>query len=396
MPFQPFGALRMRNIFDRAGSVTNPEPEYDVRGRMSELYSPESFATERLNQMFQQFPQRNKPSFLRRIGAALSSISGGPEVGERQLYKPYYEAMEDWKTKIGPVSRAAEIEKSTNVNERQFAYQTIASELRNKSIEARERNDERNALIRQQRADVYQWKAQNPDLKFNFDGPTVTFAHPKTGQITDTKVPTGNLSDADKIALQGEAALEQIGARGTEQRKTEGIRQEGRETLAETRGWKIYNIPDPTNPGQQKAVKINEITGEVKDLSQSVGLVSRTSVIDKELMPTQIRTRTKNIIDKVLAEHPEWEMYVDRNTGLIRPVGTGTGKYDLTQEVRNRIVNAIYGENTPAITQPKRTGSIVSPEPAKTGKIRVRAPDGRTGTWDLSKGPIPSGFIKVE
>lgn len=30
------------------------------------------------------------------------------------------------------------------------------------------------------------------------------------------------------------------------------------------------------------------------------------------------------------------------------------------------------------------------------GKVRVRAPDGKTGTWDLSKGPVPPGYQRLE
>lgn len=30
------------------------------------------------------------------------------------------------------------------------------------------------------------------------------------------------------------------------------------------------------------------------------------------------------------------------------------------------------------------------------GKVRVQSPDGRTGTWDLSKGPIPQGYKRLE
>lgn len=40
-------------------------------------------------------------------------------------------------------------------------------------------------------------------------------------------------------------------------------------------------------------------------------------------------------------------------------------------------------------------GSASSGSP-KTGTVRVKAPDGRTGTWDYSKGPIPNGFEVIK
>lgn len=390
----PFESLRLGNIFRNLATVTNPEPEYDIRSRMSELYSPERGATERLNQMFQQFPQRNKPSFLRRIGAALSSISGGPEVGERQLYKPYYEQLEDWKTKIGPVSRAAEIERSTNVNERQFAYQTIATELRNKAIEARERNDERSALIRQQRADVYEYKARNPDFRFDFSGPTVMISDPASGQVTNSKIPTGSLSDTDKIALQQESALEQIGARGRQARELETAKQAGRETIAETRGWKVYNVPAPE--GGQKAVKINEITGEVRDLETVTGPVRKpTAGRTDELMPTQVRVGQLNKARELKNTRPDLGKFIriiGNEFEIDSPsIGVFGGARGPTKQQYDEINQAIYGKAT-IIKQPGRAETKI---PAK-GKVRVRAPDGRTGTWDLSKGPIPKGFTQIE
>lgn len=45
--------------------------------------------------------------------------------------------------------------------------------------------------------------------------------------------------------------------------------------------------------------------------------------------------------------------------------------------------------------QAGQSGQQPAPQAApvgQTGKVRVIAPDGRSGSWDLSKGPIPQGF----
>lgn len=55
--------------------------------------------------------------------------------------------------------------------------------------------------IKQQRADIYDYKAKNPDHKFDFSGATVKVANPKDGSVYDTGVPTDKLSMEDRMNL---------------------------------------------------------------------------------------------------------------------------------------------------------------------------------------------------
>ncbi len=263
--------------------------DYDMATRMRELYQPTSEATEQFQNMLSQYPQYQNPGWLTRIGAMLQDYRNGPQAGRAVYEEPYRRQVEAWKNQIGPMQAAANLERQENVNARTLAFQQVSAELRDKALEAKEKNDMINARIRQQRADVYEFKARNPQMKIiQPKGGFVTAVNPMTGQSTLIKdfegnpISSGTLTETDSLNLQQENRLEQIAAGGYQARETEGVRQQGRETIAETRGWQIYNIPDPTNPGQIKAVKINAITGEVQDVTQGaartpIGGVARPS-----------------------------------------------------------------------------------------------------------------------
>lgn len=189
-------------------------PNLDIASKMKELYTPETENSDRLNALLSSYPQHEKASMLRKIGTAIIGGLAGPKAGNNFLNAPFNEKLEDWKNKVGPTERAANLERQTNVNERTMAYQTIASQLRQQAQDAKDKNDAVNAKIRQQRADVYQMKSANPNMKFDFSGPFVLVADPATGKITKTAIDTGNLTDADKLALGHQYRTEEIAQRG--------------------------------------------------------------------------------------------------------------------------------------------------------------------------------------
>src|SRR5882724_11902654 len=68
--------------------VQGAEPnDYD---RMQEifqgLYQPETTNIDRMNTLLGKIPQRTEPSALRRIGAVMAGISGGPRAQEEAKY----------------------------------------------------------------------------------------------------------------------------------------------------------------------------------------------------------------------------------------------------------------------------------------------------------------------
>lgn len=368
--------------------AATPDTGFDVTRRMGELYTPETAAGERFNTMIGEQPraQDYKPGAWRSIAAALSAFGpGGHETGMQVAMDPFTRKAADWEAGIKPAQAAANIERQSNINERTLAYQTVSQELRQRADEARANKDEARTKIMQDRADVYRLKSIRPNFKFDFSGPEVLVSDPTTGKVERTGISTGSLSDADKLAMQQEQALERIGATGAEARETEGVRQTGRETIAETRGWQVANIPDPANPGQQIAVKINQITGEVMPITMGdkpIGPVARPSAAGGRgaESPAQLKVRQFNSARQLASTRPDLAKFIKLGTGnnftIVQP-GRFSGP---TPEQFEEINTSVFGGG-PLIQQPTRTGapSTVSTTPPSTRPV-ANAPLTKTQT----------------
>lgn len=345
---------------------------YDIGSRMKELYNPETMAGERFNRLIGEQPQYEKPGVWRSIAAALSAFGpGGHETGMRVANEPYTRKMETWKNAIGPAQAAANLERQENVNERTLAYQTVSQELRQQADEARAANDTRRSDIAQQRANVYEFKARNPNLKFNFSGPTVLATDPTSGRVTDTGVQTGNLSAMDKMNLAQEQALERIEKTGQQARTTEEKRQEGRMEVVGERGEqarRTKETPTATQTGR----------GE---------------------LPTQTKVRQYNAAKQLANTRPELRQFIKLGTSndfTIEPPGTNffgrpTGP---TKEQYDEINAAIYGAG-PQIQQPNRIkteAKVTAPT-----NVRVRNAQGQTGTFKgTAEEARKAGFTVIE
>lgn len=349
-------------------------PEEDAGARLRELYNPTNDATQRFEQLVSQYPQEQKPSILRRIGAMLVDYTKGHQAGQQFYEEPRTHAIEDWKNKITPAQQAANLERYENVNQRTLAYNQIAMELREKAQLAREKNDTRNAEIRQQRADIYAFKATHPDWKLILTkGGNIQAFNPQTQETHDTGIPTGSMTELDKMNLQGEQRLEQIGATGAEQKKTEGVRQAGREALAGMRGEQAR---------QTKSVPTGGVGG-------------------KAMLPTQIKVDQYNKARELANTRPELAKFIKPGSGanefdIVKPnpsAWTESGRGPTAQQYSD-IINAIYGPATGG------RGAGAGPGPASTppttGTIRVRTKDGKTGTFKGTAAEAQAaGFIVI-
>jgi hypothetical protein len=337
-----------------------PSPEYNIDARMRELYNPTNDATQNFEGMVNNYPTREKPSKLRRLGAMLIDYTKGPKAGQDFYNEPFNDKLTDWKNKLGPAQSAANLERYENVNNRTMAYQTISNELREKAQASKDRNDEAKAKVSQQRADVYKFKAENPHLEFNYLGPKIKVINPQTGEITETEWDSGNLTATDKINLNQKNAMARIGFTGVQNRLTEDTRQTGRETMAETRGWgDPVMIKDKT--GKEVAVSINKITGEVKEVKikdENIGPIVRPpsgGAVGRVEQPTQTKVRQYNAARELVNSRPDLAPFINltsANEFTITPQSTNTGltgyfkgpKSGPTPEQFKQINDAIYGK----------------------------------------------------
>lgn len=412
-------------------------PSDRVAQEMARLYTPETTATANFNELLGNYPSREDyhPSALRRIGGALTAVGGSfdghggfrfnpnaVETGMNLRDEPINKKLSDWKNKIGPSYQAASLERTNNSNERTMAYQTVAQQLRAEADEARNNKNEKDALIRQQRADVYEFKARNPNLKLIMTkGGNVMAFNPADGSTKDTGIPTGSLTEADKMSMAQENSVERIEKTGDEQRKTEDLRQKGRLDVAETRGWKPYEetLPD----GTKRTFMYNEISGEQRERTPGGSPQGATPVkpggntTGKTELPTQTKVRQYNLARELSNTRPDLAKFVR--------LGPGTNEFRITQPGKSfwggdtgpsqdqvdEIEKSIYGfsKSEVPINQPTRTGKPLTPgvpqntpqgspnRPPVTNNGPTSSAADRTGrTPTIPKGvSIPPGEVAI-
>lgn len=261
---------------------------FDAGARMKELYSPHTQAIDKFNQLINQYPNRAdyKPSMLRKIAAGLASFGrGGPAMSAQIMTAPWDAALADWQNKIKPTAEAANMERFQNTNERTMAYQTVANELKQRSQDLKEKNDATNAQIKEHRAAVYEFKAMHPGMKLVFTkGGNVQAMDPITGKLMDTGVPTGSMTELDKLNLQEQNTLTNIDAKETAGEKLEGVKQTGR----------LQSIAARTE-GTLRAVRERN---------------ARTGAGSKPETPTQTRVRQFNAARELYNTRPELRGFI--------------------------------------------------------------------------------------
>jgi hypothetical protein len=300
-----------------------PEPPMDAGARMREIYQPTNDASQRFEQAINQYPEQKRPGWLQGIGSLLQEYAYGPQVAQQTRDRWRSQPIEDWKNKIAPMQQAATNERYENANERQIAYQQMSIELREKAQLAKEKNDQRRADILQQRADVYSFRANNPDLKIIIPkGGNVQAFNPRTGETHDTGIPSGSMTELDKIQMQGDQRIEQITASGAQARETEGVRQAGRIDAITARG--------------EEARKTKEVpTGGASG---------------KGMLPTQVKVDQYNRARQLANSNPELAKFIKPGSGanefqIVKPdpnAWTESGKGPTPQQYSD-IINAIYG-----------------------------------------------------
>ena len=337
----PLSLLRLMGRFGSMGQSTPTNPtgvpatlpvkgmggdggdDFDIDARLAELYHPSTMAGDRFENLVQNAPHREKVSPWRKlaVGALGGLMKSSPAEIDRSVNSNYYDKLDEFKTQIGPAQEAARLENQDNSNMRQLALQTIgqermgrrdlalskAADERQALGERAQSERERGALVREEnarkRTSIMDYKARKPNAKFFFGGPTVLAADPETGEVTDTGLETGSMSDLEKMNLG------QINAK-----ELEAIRQKGRTSLESQRqSGKIF-MSQIQKPGTAKPVTSRETQNQQYEKAQ----------------------RLKN-------SRPEFSKYI-----TLTPPGSFEIKSNTPKEIRDQINKEIYGISTPA------------------------------------------------
>lgn len=219
----------MKNLFSPSESFNNMsqptpykapiQPDENIN---AEVEQPEQGALSRIYSLLGKMPQRQEPGKLSKIGGALMAFGGrSPEQIDQVINRPYYRDMEDFNSQIDPLLKAGKLESDTlnnqslnnyrmgnvnNASTRAATGQTNATTSQGRVAELTRHNREVESLTRM--------KQEHPDLRFDTKGPTVLIMDPRTGEIKDSGIETGGMSEEDKLSITQRNALERIGATG--------------------------------------------------------------------------------------------------------------------------------------------------------------------------------------
>ena len=119
---------------------------------MNSFYSPETQASERLNQLLNNVPQYQNPNIWERIIAGGLAIGkDGQQAAEQYIRGPYANAMADWTAQAKPFYDAANLERNANVNERTLLNNMATNITAQQRLDEQQRHaQETEAIARQQ------------------------------------------------------------------------------------------------------------------------------------------------------------------------------------------------------------------------------------------------------
>jgi hypothetical protein len=278
------------------------------------------------------------------------------------------------------------------------AFQRGSLAARNRQIDNTAVNQEANRELAGKRVNIAEFKANNPNKRFMaVKGGNIMAFDPLTGEAEDTGISSGSLTDQERL---------EITQSNTE--KNETTRQGNRLEVVNTQHGnrmteKQYDKDNPDdewsnpvqtfNPDGSAAliIQVNKKDGKTRVVQTPAGSNLRPNApgAKDELLPSQQINARKLKVQEVLARNPNWSRYINAETGEVLPVGTGIGGADLTEEVRNKIVEALYGSadnGTPNTSTP--SGSSVSSDP-KAVKAPPLPPGYDPNVWEYV--PKPGG-----
>lgn len=388
-----------------------PQDNYDVKTRMRELYEPEMFASDRLNQLLQGFPDRSQyhPSLARKltsIAANLSSLGrpqleqGAQKWSDEILNGPFYESLQDWKAQIDPTVQAASNERLANVNLRTAANQIITQEQSDRRIAAaidRNRVLERQGDTRLSQGDerVRQGDERirqgDERLKQGEERLKIARAIARGGAFqmdkltgqgkmvfkdgTSIPVDVKQLPQEDFMELQQNYALERI--------------DESAQQRTDNRASRYETVEDPDNPGKKILIEIppNAKPKRVDLNGQPVRPTVRGSSREEIQQLNVDATKLKTI-------HPGGKYIQIRNgrfEGITAPGYLFGPSKEVFEDLKKQLRLDPSYQGIGA--QPQNQNQL---QPAPAGKVRVREKaTGKEGTMDANDPDIKSGLYEV-
>lgn len=379
--------------------IPPPDDDYDMMSN----YTPEHAASDRFNQMVMNYPQFQEPSKKRRFGAAvLGSLTdlgtnfGGNKTGvkgtsvfdETTGKNQYMENIGHWKEQIAPLQQAANLERYSNANERQLAYQAGQSKAANRRLDITEQNNQARQDVASKRAATYDFKAKNPNHRYmqGKDGNLLAI-----DPITNETINLGKtgMSQAEIAELNQKNKLEQIDRQG-----------DVRMGVAETRGWKPFEETGPD--GTKRVFMYNEVTGEKRYDTNGATPYNKPGTNKPETEQAKkvgLFLKAQEVANKY-PELAKWiELRPNNEFDIIEPPKPGffsnSAQSDKDMNAARKARELIYGKEGQQFTPPAQ--APIPQQPNTGGGGRMGGPGMRGGGAPTSQKPptAPQGWKYV-
>lgn len=209
---------------------------------MNQGFTPSTFDRDRYRGVLDQFPERRQGSAVTAalIGLGERNRQGGGDpvkAMDQVLYGQGDRDIEDWKAKTTPYYNAAQLEGTANNQERQVVGNAVTGYMADKRIAEQARQANERFEIQRQTNEIRNAVAHGWENITGPNDPTYKLRNKATGEIRETKVPTGSMIEVDAIRERGAQQIEaarQTGAAAAE-RQSQGIIQ---------RGDNLFEFPD--------------------------------------------------------------------------------------------------------------------------------------------------------
>jgi hypothetical protein len=259
-----FGQGKFDPVWASQAPTPPPTPQTSDPGDLESLinainkvYTPDTTSRDRFNTLLDNMPERNKPSWGRKLVASGMGLGAKDPASalttmEGAMYAPYIRDMAEFKEKAGPYQQAASLENTANINERTLAGNVVSAQRARADQQSRERiADQRNEtnLIRNK---AYALKANGYTIKFAGDRILALNPNPPFDSID--MGPSGGMDRAEQIILEGKQRIEASRVQG--EAAAGRTTQAGAEIFVNEKGEQVVPPPNPRNPNQPSSGKI--------------------------------------------------------------------------------------------------------------------------------------------
>jgi|SRR6185295_1337792 len=280
MPGSFVDKLRMNNIYP-SGPDSNPfgSPDLSAGGINPQLIGQLMQQAQGFQQTGQDRQWRREDNvYARNRADRLSDI--GSQINQSPPQQPQMNTVFRQDPTQLTAFQKGSLEQDKNELAQKSAYQSGMLKEKTNVDTAKLKNIDEDQLVRQQRANAYDFKSRNPNHKFimSNDG-TIHAINPLTNE--DTPIPTGGMSAREKQELIGNQRSDLLSQKADQDLNMQGVK--GDQNLA--------NIAARTS-GQQS---INE----AKPI--------------KEELPTQTKVRNSNAAQGLINSRPDLALFIQKS-----------------------------------------------------------------------------------